>query len=185
VRSAMSVLRVAVRATRSQIPINARHVSQNVIRLPRAPHVPAYNGFLRPGSAGWRSFATAAVNMRFTKDHEYVKASGNTATIGITNFAQQELGDVVFVELPAVGAKFKKGEAFGSVESVKAASSVYAPIDCEVTEANSKVSDQPALINSAAETDAWMIKAKILNPSQLNEMMDQAAYTRHCEQSKH
>ena len=113
---------------------------------------------------------------RYTKDHEWVKAEGGQATIGITDYAQAQLGDVVFVELPVVGRKAAKGETVAVVESVKAASDVYAPIAGEVTEANAALADQPALVNEDAEGKAWFFKLRIADAAELDGLMDRAAY---------
>ena len=113
---------------------------------------------------------------RYTKEHEWIKVSGNTGTIGITDYAQHELGDVVFVELPAVGAKITAGQVVGTVESVKAVSEIYAPVSGEVTEANGSLSDTPETLNSDPHGAAWLIKIKIANPAEVSSLMDAAAY---------
>jgi glycine cleavage system H protein len=113
---------------------------------------------------------------RYTKDHEWIKVSDSTGTIGITDYAQHELGDVVFVELPAPGAKITAGETFGTVESVKAVSEIYAPVSGEVVEANSALSDAPETVNSDPHGAAWLIKIKLANPAELSGLMDAAAY---------
>jgi len=107
--------------------------------------------------------------------------SGNEGTVGITDFAQAALGDIVFVDLPEVGDEFEKGEAFGSVESVKAASDVYAPVTGKVTEVNDTVADDPGMVNEHAEEDAWFIKMEIANESDLDSLLGPAAYKEHCE----
>ena len=112
----------------------------------------------------------------FTSDHEWVRVEGNVATVGITNHAQEQLGDLVFVELPEVGRTVAKGDAAVVVESVKAASDVYAPADGAVTEVNEAVSGDPALVNSAAQGDGWLWKMKLADPSQLDGLMDEQAY---------
>ena len=113
--------------------------------------------------------------------HEYVAVDGKTGTVGITDFAQSALGDIVFVDLPEVGEEFQKGESFGSVESVKAASDVYAPVTGTVVEVNEVLSDEPGLVNSNAEDDAWFIKLEISDASELDDLMDATAYAEHCE----
>ncbi len=113
---------------------------------------------------------------RYTKEHEWVRVSGATGTIGITDYAQHELGDVVFVELPKVGAKLSAGQAFGTVESVKAVSEIYAPASGEVTEANAALGNEPEKINQDPHGAAWLIKIKFSNPSEVNSLMDAAAY---------
>src|ERR1700761_6069340 len=115
----------------------------------------------------------------FTSDHEWLRIEGDVATIGVTDYAQSQLGDVVFVELPKVGRSFKKAEAAAVVESVKAASDVYAPISGEVTEVNDALTAEPALVNSDAGGKAWFFKMKIANKSELEGLMDEAAYAKH------
>jgi glycine cleavage system H protein len=113
---------------------------------------------------------------RYTKDHEWIKVSGETGTIGITDYAQHELGDVVFVEMPAVGSKVEAGKVFGTVESVKAVSEIFAPVSGEVTEANAVLSATPETLNSDPHGDGWLIKIKLANPSEVSGLMDAAAY---------
>src|SRR4051794_17000486 len=112
----------------------------------------------------------------YTPDHEWLRIEGDTATIGITDFAQSQLGDVVFVELPKVGRTLKKAEAAAVVESVKAASDVYAPVSGEVIEVNDEVAAEPSLVNSDAGGKAWFFKVKIADKSELDGLMDEAAY---------
>lgn len=114
--------------------------------------------------------------MRFSKDHEWVDLTGDTATVGITAYAAQQLGDVVFVELPVVGRTVKAGEEMAVVESVKAASDVYAPISGEVTHANDDLSDNPQTVNDAPEKSGWFVKIKVSDPTQVEALMDRAAY---------
>jgi len=118
-------------------------------------------------------------NYRYTADHEWISVEGDIATVGITNHAQEELTDIVFVELPEVGRECKAEEGIAVVESVKAASDIYAPIDGEITEANEALEADPALINTAAHDDGWIFKIKISNPAQLDSLMDAAAYLSH------
>ncbi|MFO1184332.1 MAG: glycine cleavage system protein GcvH [Bauldia sp.] len=113
---------------------------------------------------------------RYTKDHEWIRAEGGTATIGITNYAQTQLGDVVFVELPEVGKKLKKGGEAAVVESVKAAGEVYAPVSGEVTAVNDSLSGDPAGVNRAPEGDGWLMKLKLSDPKELDALMDETAY---------
>jgi glycine cleavage system H protein len=115
----------------------------------------------------------------FTTDHEWLRIEGDVATVGITDYAQSQLGDVVFVELPKVGRTLKKGEAAAVVESVKAASDVYAPISGEVLEANDELVAEPALVNSDAAGKAWFFKIRIADKSELGGLMDEAAYQAH------
>jgi glycine cleavage system H protein len=115
----------------------------------------------------------------YTTDHEWLRIEGDIATVGVTDYAQSQLGDVVFVELPKVGRSLKKAEAAAVVESVKAASDVYAPISGDVTEINDAVVAEPALVNSDAAGKAWFFKMKISDKSELGGMMDEAAYKAH------
>ena len=115
----------------------------------------------------------------FTQDHEWLRVEGGVATVGITDYAQEQLGDLVFVELPEIGRKLAKGDTAVVVESVKAASDVYAPVDGEITEANGSLSADPSLVNSAATGDGWLWKMKLSNESQLDSLMDEAAYRAH------
>ncbi len=112
----------------------------------------------------------------FTKEHEWLSVEGGTATVGITNHAQEQLGDVVFVELPAPGTALTQGGDAAVVESVKAASEVYAPIDGEVTEANGELEGEPAKVNEDAMGAGWFFKMTVGNESQLATLMDEAAY---------
>ncbi|EXL01707.1 glycine cleavage system protein GcvH [Aquamicrobium defluvii] len=115
----------------------------------------------------------------YTEDHEWLRVEGDVATVGITDYAQEQLGDLVFVELPETGKSLSKGDTAVVVESVKAASDVYAPVDGEVTEANETLSSDPALVNSAATGDGWLWKMKLSDKSQLDGLMDEAAYNAH------
>lgn len=115
----------------------------------------------------------------FTTDHEWLRIEGDVATIGVTDYAQSQLGDVVFVELPKLGRQLKKAEAAAVVESVKAASDVYAPISGEVVEINDAVTGDPTLVNSDAADKAWLFKLKIADKSELDGLMDAAAYEKH------
>ena len=116
------------------------------------------------------------MSVKYTKDHEWIKVDGDTATIGITEHAQEQLGDVVFVELPAVGKKVTKGGEAAVVESVKAASEVYAPVTGEVIAVNKELEGDPALVNRGAEGDGWFMKVKLANKNELDDLMDKAAY---------
>jgi glycine cleavage system H protein len=119
--------------------------------------------------------------VRYSKDHEWVKIDGDTATVGITHYAQEQLGDVVFVELPEVGKKVEQGKELATVESVKAASEVYAPISGEVVEVNSALADAPATVNEEAQGKGWFAKLKIADKGQLAGLMDEAAYKKFVE----
>ncbi len=113
---------------------------------------------------------------RYTKEHEWVKVAGSTATIGITDYAQNELGDVVFVEMPAVGTKIVAGKSFGTIESVKAVSEIYAPVSGEVTEVNTPLATTPELVNTDPHVAAWLVKIKMDNPADASSLMDATAY---------
>ena len=113
---------------------------------------------------------------KFSKDHEWVRVEGDIATVGITNHAQTQLGDVVFVEVPEIGRKVKAGEACAVVESVKAASEVFAPVTGEVVEANTDLASNSALVNEDAEGRAWFFKVKLANTAELDGLMDRKAY---------
>jgi glycine cleavage system H protein len=113
---------------------------------------------------------------RYTKQHEWIEVNGDVATIGITDYAQHELGDVVFAELPKPGATITAGKSFGTVESVKAVSELYAPASGEVIEANGELHDTPEKINSDPHGAAWLIKVRLANPAELKDLMDAAAY---------
>ena len=112
----------------------------------------------------------------YTEEHEWIRVEGDVATVGITDFAQGQLGDIVFVELPEAGRQVTRGGEAAVVESVKAASDVYAPVDGEVTEPNPKLSDDPSLVNSDPEGEGWFFKLKLDDPSELGGLMDEAAY---------
>jgi glycine cleavage system H protein len=114
--------------------------------------------------------------MRFTRDHEYVRVEGATATVGISEHAQSQLGDVVFVELPAIGAKFAKGAPAAVVESVKAASDVFSPVAGEVVAINAKVPVEPSLINDDAQGEGWLFQLRLDDPGEVESLMDEAAY---------
>ncbi|MBP2158687.1 MULTISPECIES: glycine cleavage system protein GcvH [Asticcacaulis] len=114
--------------------------------------------------------------MKFTKDHEWVEVTGDTALVGITAYAANALGDVVFVEIPEVGKSLTKGDSFAVVESVKAASDVYAPVSGEVVAANDDLPNSPDTVNAAPESAGWIAKVKLSNPAELDELMDRDAY---------
>jgi glycine cleavage system H protein len=120
-------------------------------------------------------------DLRYTKDHEWLRAEGDIVTVGITPYAQEQLGDVVYVELPEVGRKVEQGKEMAVVESVKAASEVYAPVSGEVVEVNSALADVPATVNEDALGKGWFVKLKLADPSQLSGLMDEAAYKALCD----
>ena len=115
-------------------------------------------------------------NYRYTKEHEWVDVKDGVATVGITDYAQSELGDVVFVELPQPGGKLSKGKSFGTVESVKAVSEIYAPASGEVLEANGELQNKPEAINADPHGAAWLVKIKLSTPAELGGLMDARAY---------
>ena len=116
-------------------------------------------------------------DLRFSRDHEWIRVYGDVGTIGISDFAQQQLGDVVYVELPEIGKKLAKKDEVAVVESVKAASEVYAPVSGEVIEINPALDEDPALVNSAPTGEGWFLKIRIADASELDELMDEASYT--------
>jgi glycine cleavage system H protein len=116
------------------------------------------------------------MSVYFTKEHEWVRVDGDTATVGISDHAQEQLGDIVFAEVPETGKRLSKGQEAAVVESVKAASDVYSPVSGEVVEGNSKVSDDPSIVNSDPEGDGWFFKVKLDNPGELDGLMDEGAY---------
>lgn len=117
----------------------------------------------------------------YTEEHEYLKPAGDDGIylVGVTDYAQGELGDVVFIELPEPGAVFEKMDAFGTIEAVKAVSDLYCPVKAEVLEINASLDDEPAVVNSDPYGEGWMIKIRVQAPDQLDELMDAAAYTDH------
>lgn len=119
---------------------------------------------------------SAPENRKYTKTHEWVSLEGDIATFGLTDHAQSELGDITYIELPDVGDDVKAGDAYGVVESVKAASDIYSSIDGEVVEVNDSAVDGPEVINTSPYDDAWLVKVKVSDPSQLEGLMDTAAY---------
>jgi glycine cleavage system H protein len=114
--------------------------------------------------------------LKFTKDHEWVRVEGDVATVGITDHAQEQLGDLVFVELPAKGASFDQGAAAAVIESVKAASDVYAPISGEIVDVNQSIVEEPALVNKDAQGEGWFMKIRIKDKAQIDALMDEQAY---------
>ena len=115
-------------------------------------------------------------DLRYTKDHEWVRVDGDTATIGVTEYAANQLGDVVFVDLPAVGKSVEQFATFGVVESVKAVSDLYAPVSGEVTDINDALAAKPELVNSDPFGDGWMIRVKVGDPAQVGDLLDAAGY---------
>jgi glycine cleavage system H protein len=115
-------------------------------------------------------------NYRYTKEHEWVLVEGDTGTIGITDHAQEELGDIVYVDLPKVGAAIEQGKSLGSVESVKAVSDIYSPVSGEVKEINANLTDKPESLNSDPHGAAWLVKLKLSNPAEAQSLMTAAEY---------
>lgn len=120
-------------------------------------------------------------DLKYTKNDEWIRIEGDIATVGVTDYAQDQLNDIVYVELPDVGASFDKGTAFGVVESVKAASDIYLPLGGTVTEANKALQDNPELINSSPYDEGWLVKIKMKDAAEASDMMDAAAYLQYCE----
>ena len=115
-------------------------------------------------------------NLRYTKDHEWIKMDGNVATIGITDYAQRELGDIVYVEVETVGKSLKAGDIFGTVEAVKTVSDLFLPVDGTITELNAALANSPESVNSDPYGEGWMIKMTVNNPADVEALMDAAAY---------
>lgn len=122
---------------------------------------------------------------RYTREHEWLRDDGAVATIGITYFAQHELGDVTYVELPAVGRQLATGEAFGAVESVKAVSDVYAPVSGEVIEVNTVLDERPELLNSSPYAEGWLIRVRMADPAEVGAMLDASGYQEHVNETSH
>lgn len=117
--------------------------------------------------------------LKYTEDHEWVRVTGKTATVGITDYAQGELGDIVFIELPAVGSEVAQGASFGTIEAVKTVSDMLAPVGGKVIEVNGALADKPEQVNKSPYADGWMIKLEISNPAELAKLMDAEAYVGH------
>ncbi len=124
---------------------------------------------------------TTPDELLYSKEHEWIKKENDVATIGITEYAQKELGDVVFADLPEVGATFKANEAFGTVESVKAVSEVYVPVSGEITEVNESLLDDPAKIYDAPYGEGWIIRIRLENPAELESLMSSQEYSKYVE----
>ncbi len=127
--------------------------------------------------ASWNTPA----GLKYTQNDEWIRIENGVGTVGLTDYAQDQLNDIVYVELPDVGAAFNKGESFGTVESVKAASDVYLPVGGKVAEVNSKVQSEPELINSSPYGDGWLVKIQVANASEAGDLMDADAYAKYCE----
>ena len=121
-------------------------------------------------------------DLRYTAEHEWVRIQGDTGTVGITDYAQDKLGEVIYVELPAVGKTYAAREVMATVESVKAASDIYAPVAGEITEVNQAVVDDPAMVNSSPYEDAWLVKLKLADPSQADALLSAEKYAEHIKE---
>jgi len=115
-------------------------------------------------------------DLKYTKEHEWIRVNGNVGTIGITDYAQGELGDIVFLDIDSALSEIKKGESFGSIEAVKTVSDIFAPFSGKVTEINSKLNESPELVNQDPYGEGWIVKAELNNPSELDNLLDSAAY---------
>ena len=122
---------------------------------------------------------------KYAKSHEYVHMEGEVGTVGITDYAQKELGDVVFVELPQVGTQLEAGDELGSIESVKAVSELFAPVSGEVVEINETLADKPELVNTDPYGDGWMIRIRVSDASELDDLMNAEEYEEYCETESH
>lgn len=123
-------------------------------------------------------------DLRYTNDHEWIRVAGDSGSVGITDYAQGELGDIVFLDLPAVGTSVTAGKPFGAIEAVKAASDLFAPVSGTIIEINSDLEQKPDMINQDAFGGGWIAKIKLSNPGELNDLLDAAAYGKLVEQSK-
>lgn len=118
-------------------------------------------------------------NLKYTEEHEWVRVEGNEAWVGITDYAQSELGDIVFVELPEPGTEVRQGSPFGTIEAVKTVSDLYAPVSGKVVEVNADLADGPEQVNESPYEDGWMVKIEMTDPSELGTLMDAEAYAAH------
>ncbi|KAK4491512.1 hypothetical protein RD792_002262 [Penstemon davidsonii] len=133
-------------------------------------------------SAPYRGFATVIKDLKYADSHEWVKIEGNSATVGITDHAQDHLGDIVYVELPEEGTEVAQGASFGAVESVKATSDINSPISGKVVQVNTKLNDSPGLVNASPYENGWIIKVEINNADEEKKLMDHDQYTKFCEE---
>ncbi|CAM8949851.1 hypothetical protein QQ045_024812 [Rhodiola kirilowii] len=129
-----------------------------------------------------RGYATVLKDLKYAESHEWAKIDGNVATVGITDHAQDHLGDVVYVELPEVGVQVKQGESFGAVESVKATSDINSPVSGKVTEVNEELSSSPGLVNGSPYEQGWIIKVEVSETNELSSLMDADQYSKFCEE---
>ncbi|KAI3442236.1 uncharacterized protein J3R85_001335 [Psidium guajava] len=133
-------------------------------------------------SVSHRGFSTVLKDLKYCDSHEWVKVEGSSATVGITDHAQDHLGDVVYVELPEVGTPVTQGEGFGAVESVKATSDINSPVSGKVVEVNEELSNSPGLVNSSPYEKGWIIKVEVSDAGQMNNLMDADKYSKFCEE---
>ncbi|KAK3024764.1 hypothetical protein RJ639_043037 [Escallonia herrerae] len=138
--------------------------------------------YLRISTTFNRSFSTVLKDLKYADSHEWVKVEGSSATVGITDHAQDHLGDVVYVELPEVGAAVTQGGSFGAVESVKATSDINSPVSGKVVEVNEELSDSPGLVNGSPYENGWIIKVELSNADELKLLMDADKYSKFCEE---
>ncbi|HHY34193.1 MAG TPA: glycine cleavage system protein GcvH [Firmicutes bacterium] len=124
-------------------------------------------------------------DLKYTKTHEYARVEGNQVVVGVTDYAQDQLGDIVYVELPEIGREVKAGEVFSTVESVKAVSDCYAPVSGKIVKVNEKVQDSPDLLNKDPYGEGWIAVIEMKDPSELGNLMDQKAYAKHVEEGGH
>ncbi|CAM6027633.1 unnamed protein product [Sphagnum balticum] len=143
------------------------------------------NGGAFPSSYVLRLFVLVLDDLKYAESHEWVKLEGDYAVVGITHHAQGELGDVVFVDLPEVGRQVSKGEPFGVVESVKAASDIYSPISGEIVAVNSELAESPALVNKGPFDEGWIMKVKLKDREEIQSLLDAEKYKQHVEESAH
>ncbi|KAL6502224.1 NAD-dependent glutamate dehydrogenase [Orobanche hederae] len=129
-----------------------------------------------------RGFSTVIKDLRYAESHEWVKVEGNSATVGITDHAQDHLGDVVYAELPEEGTEVEQGASFGAVESVKATSDINSPISGKVVQVNTKLNDSPGLVNASPYENGWIIKVEMKDAEELNSLMDADQYSKFCEE---
>ncbi|CAN4097820.1 unnamed protein product [Withania somnifera] len=148
----------------------------NALRISRT------NNLIAPSFSVSKCFSTVIDGLKYASSHEWVKHEGSVATVGITDHAQDHLGEVVFVDLPETGGSVSQGSSFGAVESVKATSDINSPISGEIVEVNTKLSETPGLVNSSPYEDGWMIKVKPSSPSELESLMGSKEYTKFCEE---
>ncbi|KAM6057676.1 glycine cleavage system H protein, mitochondrial [Chlamydotis macqueenii] len=147
-----------------------------------APRCPRFSPPLSPRVPAARGLATSSLVLsarKFTDKHEWISVENGIGTVGISNFAQEALGDVVYCSLPEIGTKLSKHDEFGALESVKAASELYSPLSGEVTEINAALADNPGLVNKSCYQDGWLIKMTVENPAELDELMNEEAYEKY------